>query len=41
MKTYYKGYYIDEDYWIWKGLEYIKIVKNLHEAKDFIDKLNK
>lgn len=40
MKTYYKGYVINEHYEIRKNDAYITVVKNLHEAKYFIDKLN-
>lgn len=40
MKTYYKGYIINENYEIRNNLLLVTVVNNLHEAKDFIDKLN-
>lgn len=40
MKTYYKGYYMDGNGAIYDSKdEVINFVKNLHEAKDFIDSL--
>lgn len=40
MKTYYKGYVINEHCEIWKDNQFVNFAKNLHEAKKFIDKLN-